>query len=472
MSAVTRVMTIFSVVVILYFVCWNLAQFAMSGLAALYLRRYQRRRTPRDLALAARLAAPPLVSIVVPARNEALTIVESLRALLALDYEARELVVVNDGSTDETLAVLRETFHLVAAPVAFEQPIKTAAIRGVYRSAAEPSLVVLDKISAGCKADASNAGINAASGRLVLVIDADTVLERDALTRAVLPFLEDPAMVAVGGYVAIANGARIEHGQVVEATMPRSWLARFQVVEYMRSFLLFRLACASLNGVVLVSGAFGLFLREAVIDVGGYDHTAVGEDMDLTLRLQRHCRSKGQPARIGFSPLPACWTQAPEDWPSLASQRCRWRRGLLQALWRHRGMIGNPRYGIVGMGVLPYIAVFEGFGPLIEFAGYLLTAAAALLGLLAWEHYRVMLAASVLLGIASTLVAVFLSDVATGRYRRNRDLAVLFAAAVLENVCYRQVNSWWGCKGTVQAMTGKGGWGPMTRRAFERSSEA
>lgn len=468
-ASLTRLMTIFSVVMILYFVCWNLAQFVMSGLAALYLRRYQRRRTPRDLALAARLAAPPLVSIIVPARNEALTIVDTVRALLALDYDERELVLVNDGSTDETLAILRETFHLVPAPVAFGQPIETAPVRGFYRSVDEPSLVVLDKISGGCKADASNAGINAASGRLVLVVDADTMLERDALTRAVLPFLEDPATVAVGGYVAIANGSRIAHGHVVESAMPRSWLARFQVIEYMRSFLLFRLACASVNGVVLISGAFGLLLREGVIAVGGYDRTAIGEDMDLTLRLQRHYRSTRTPARIGFVPLPACWTQAPEDWPSLAAQRCRWRRGLLQVLWRHRGMIGNPRYGIVGLGLLPYITVFEGLGPLIEFAGYVLTFAAAVLGLLAWEHYRIMLAASILFGIASTLVAVFLSDVATGRYMRNRDLRILFAAALLENVCYRQINSWWGCKGTVQAMRGKGGWGPMTRRAFERS---
>jgi cellulose synthase/poly-beta-1,6-N-acetylglucosamine synthase-like glycosyltransferase len=396
--------------------------------------------------------------------------VDSVHALLALDYDAREVVVVNDGSTDDTLAILKEHFHLVAAPVAFDQPLRTAEIRGVYRSVDDPMLMVLDKVSAGCMADASNAGINAASGALVLIIDADTVLERDALTRAVLPFLEDPTTVAVGAYVAIANGSRVDHAQIVETGMPRSWLARFQIVEYMRSFLLFRLACASLNGVVLISGAFGLFLRKAVVEVGGFDRTAIGEDMDLTLRIQRHYRKKRERVRIGFAPLPACWTQAPEDWPSLGAQRCRWRRGLLQVLWRHRGMIGNPRYGIVGVGILPYIAVFEGFGPLIEFFGYLLTTVAAILGLLAWEHYRVMLAASILFGIGTSLVAVFLSDVATGRYMRNRDLAVLFASTLCENVGFRQMNSWWGCKGTFQALTGKGGWGPMTRRAFDSSS--
>jgi cellulose synthase/poly-beta-1,6-N-acetylglucosamine synthase-like glycosyltransferase len=404
--------------------------------------------------------------VIVPARNEALTIVESVRALLALDYEAREIVVVNDGSSDDTLALLREAFHLVPAPLAFEQPLKTAPVRGVYRSVDEPGLVAIDKDSGGCKADAANAGINAASGVAVLVIDADTMLEPDALTRAALPFLEDATTVAAGGYVAIANGSRIEGGRVAEVAMPRSWLARFQIVEYMRSFLLFRLACASYNGVVLISGAFGLFLRDAVIQVGGYDHTAIGEDLDLTLRLQQFYRAARRPIRITFVPLPVCWTQAPEDLQSLRAQRCRWRRGLLQVLWRHRRTIANPRLGIVGLGVIPYIALFEGLGPLLELSGYVITTGAALSGVLNWGHYRVLLAASLLFGAAATLVAVFLSDVSSRRYQRGRDLALLLAAAILENFGYRQLNSWWGCVGTVQAMVGKGGWGPMTRRSF------
>ena len=414
----------------------------------------------------ARLAAPPFVSIVAPAHNEALTIVDSIRALLALEYEAREIVVVNDGSKDDTLAILKQAFELVEAPVAFEQPLKSAPLRGAYRSLVEPALVVIDKVNGGSKADAVNAGINAASGRLVLVIDADTMLEPDALSRAAMPFLENPDTVAVGGYVAIANGCRIEHSRVTDVGMPRSWLARFQIVEYMRSFLLFRLACASGNGVALISGAFGLFRRDALIDVGGYDGTAIGEDMDLTLRLQAYYRERKRPIRIAHVPLPVCWTQAPEDGQSLRAQRCRWRRGLLQVLWRHRRMIGNPRYGIIGMGVLPYIAIFEGLGPLIELLGYVVTTVAFFLGMLNWQHYRVMLAASILFGAATTLVSVFLSDVSTRKYLRLRDLGLIVASAILENAGYRQLNSWWGCVGTVQAMTGKGGWGPMTRKAF------
>jgi len=465
--SLTGVLEIFTLLVTLYFALWNASQIAMGAAASMFLWRYQRRRTRRNRALAGRLASPPLVSVIVPACNEALTIVDSVRALLALDYEAREIVIVNDGSSDGTLGVLRRTFHMLPAPVAFAQPLSTARVRGVFRSIEEPALVVIDKENGGCKADAANAGINAASGVLVLVIDADTVLEPDALSRAVLPFLDDPTTVAVGGYVAIANGCRIEHGRVTDVALPRSWLARFQIVEYMRSFLLFRLACASHNGVTVISGAFGLFRRDAAIEVGGYDPTAIGEDMDLTLRLQTFFRSRRQPSRIAFVPLPMCWTQAPEDLASLRSQRCRWRRGLLQVLWRHRRAIGNPRYGIVGLGVLPYTAIVEGLGPLLEVSGYAITTVAVFLGVLNWSHYRVLLAVSILFGAAATMLAVLLSDVATRKYNRGRDLALLITIAIVENIGFRQLNSWWGCVGTVQALTGKGGWGPMRRRAFE-----
>ena len=337
----------------------------------------------------------------------------------------------------------------------------------MYRSTTEPALVVVDKVNGGSKSDAVNAGFNAASGTLVLSIDADTLLEPDALSRAVIPFLEDPSTVAVGGNIAISNGCRIENGRITAVALPRSWLARFQIVEYMRAFLLFRLACAAANGVVLISGAFGLFRREAVIAVGGFDRAAIGEDMDLTVRLQRHFRARGEPIRIAFDPNPLGWTQAPEDWRSLRSQRYRWRRGLLQVLWRNRRLVGNPRFGVVGLGVLPYILVFEGLGPLLEIGGYGVTAGAALLGLLNWQMFVVMIAVSVLFGAAVTLLALLMSDVATQRYMGGRDLVLLVVVVLLESCGYRQMNAWWGCVGTAQAATGPAGWGVIRRRAFE-----
>jgi cellulose synthase/poly-beta-1,6-N-acetylglucosamine synthase-like glycosyltransferase len=466
-QTVTGALVVFSTAVIVYFALWNASQMAMSPIALLFLARHRVRHRRHVRALAAHLGSPPLVSVIVPSHNEELTIVESVRALLRLEYGAREIIVVNDGSSDGTLAVLTGTFQLVPAPAAFAQPLRTAAVRGMYRSATEPALVVVDKVNGGSKSDAVNAGFNAASGTLVLSIDADTLLEPDALSRAVLPFLEDPATVAVGGNIAISNGCRIDKGRILSVALPRSWLARFQIVEYMRAFLLFRLACAASNGVVLISGAFGLFRRDAVMAIGGYDTTAIGEDMDLTIRLQRHFRGRGEPIRIAFDPNPLGWTQAPEDWRSLRSQRYRWRRGLLQVLWRNRRLVGNPRFGVVGLGVIPYILVFEGLGPLLEITGYLLTAGAALLGLLSWQMFEVMTAVSVLFGAAVTLLALLMSDVATHRYMGGRDLVLLVAVVLLESCGYRQINAWWGCVGTAQAATGQTGWGVMKRRAFE-----
>jgi cellulose synthase/poly-beta-1,6-N-acetylglucosamine synthase-like glycosyltransferase len=472
MTTVIATLTGFAVVVTAYLTLWNSVQIVMGAVAAGSMWRHRRRRTQRDQALVTRLASPPQISIVMPAFNEELTIVEGVRALLAVEYESREIVVVNDGSSDGTLERLQQSFHLLPGPLAFARPLASAPVRGVYRSVDEPSLVVIDKEAGGCKADAANAGINAASGLLVLVIDADTVLEPDALSRAVLPFLEDAATVAVGGYVAIGNGYRIDGGRVTGIALPRRWLARFQVVEYMRSFLLFRMFCASQNAVVIVSGAFGLFLREAVIAVGGFDKTAIGEDMDLTVRLQLFYRTRRQRFRIAFDPRPLCATLAPEDLASLKSQRCRWRRGLLQVLWRHRRMIGNPRFGAIGLGALPHMVLFEAFGPLLELAGYVVTTLAWCFGLLDVTHFRILLFVAVIYGAATSVLAVLLSESQSRLKMRARDLALLIVVAALDNCGYRQLNAWWAVVGTVQAARGKSGWGVLRRRAFEGKAPA
>ena len=458
---------IFNTLVVVYFVVYNCAQMLFAGISASWLIRHQRRRRRRARALVHHLADPPGISLVVAAYNEELTIVESLRALLALDYPKREVVVVNDGSSDGTLALLQKTFRLVRAPLAYVEHIPTAAVRGVYRSLDEPDLVVIDKENGRGKADASNAGINAASMPGVMALDADTILEPDALSRAVLPFLEDPSTIAVGAAVGIVNGSRVEGGRVIETRMPRSWLARFQIVEYLRAYLLFRLAMAPANAVPLLSGAFGLVRRDALLEVGGYDRASIGEDMDLTLRLHRLYRERRQPYRIAFEPDPLCWTQAPEDLRSLRSQRTRWRRGFLQVLAANVRMMGNPRYGAVGLFTLPYLAFFDGLGPLLELAGLVVSTTAVLTGVLNWHSYGVLLAASLLLSAASTFFAVLLNDLAFRHYHRGRDLALLFLATLAENVGYRQLNAWWGCVGTWQMWSGGGGaWGSIQRKTL------
>jgi cellulose synthase/poly-beta-1,6-N-acetylglucosamine synthase-like glycosyltransferase len=459
---------IFTVLVIVYFVLYNVAQLLFAAVSVVSLVRHRRRRRRRARQLVHHLSDPPGISLVVAAYNEELTIVESLRALLAIDYPKREIVVVNDGSSDDTLALLTKTFRLVPAPVGYVEHIPTAPVRGVYRSTDEPDLVVVDKENGGGKADASNAGINAASMPGVMALDADTILAPDALSRAVLPFLEDSTTIAVGAAVAIVNGSQVEKGRVVESRLPRSWLARFQIVEYLRAFLMFRLALAPANAVPILSGAFGLYRRDALLEAGGYDSTAIGEDMDLTIRLHRRYRDRGQPYRIAYEPDPLCWTQAPEDLSSLRAQRTRWRRGFLQVITRNRRMIGNPRYGAVGLFALPYLAFFEGLGPLIEVGGYAVTTCAAVTGLLNWEHYRVILTAGVLLSAASSFLAVLLDDVTGRRYPRAPELAALGLSAFMENFGYRQLTAWWGCVGTWQTLRGQGGWGSIKRKDMAR----
>jgi len=462
----TVLFTAFSLLITIYFVLWSLMQLIMGPIAAVFIWRHQSRHTARARALVDRLAAPPRVSIIVPAFNEELTVVQTVRGLLALDYEAEEIVVINDGSTDRTLQLLREAFQLVPAPFALTDELQSKPIREVYRSIGEPTLIVVDKENGRGKSDAVNAGINAASGSLVLIMDADTVVAPDAISRGVLSFLEDPDTVAVGGNVAIVNGCRVEDGQITNVSLPASWLASFQVIEYMRSFLLLRLACASGNAVFLISGAFGLFRRDALIAIGGFDATSTAEDMDVTLRLQRHFRAQGKPIRIGFDPNPMVWTQAPEDLASLRSQRTRWRRGLLEVLWRQRGMFGNPRYGIIGLGALPYVAFFEGLGPVLEMAGYVVATVGVVLGILDWRYWGLMVVVMLVSGSAATLLAVIISDLATRQYTRSRTFWSVVLVILFEHFGYLQLKAFWGCVGTVQMITGKQGWGPMKRRAF------
>jgi cellulose synthase/poly-beta-1,6-N-acetylglucosamine synthase-like glycosyltransferase len=448
-----------------FFAINSALQIAMGPVAARFLWRHRRRHGPQALPRVEDTALP-LVSILVPAHNRERTVVDSVRALLAIEYEPCEVVVINDGSTDATLDALSRAFDLVAAPAAFGQPIATAPIQGCYRSIPEPRLIVLDKDGAGCKADAVNAGINASSGSLVLVIDADTVLDQESISRAVLPFLEDPHTVAVGGHVGVTNGCRLESGRVIDVALPRNWLARYQVIEHLRTLLLFRLACASRNAVVLMSGAFGMFQRRALIAIGGYDATAIGDDMDLTIRLQTHYRDRGEPFRIAFDPNPLGWTQVPENGASFRSERCRWRRGLMQVLWRHRRLIGNARYGLVGLAVMPYLLIFEGVGPLLEITGYGITIFAGLAGLAQWPYFAALSATLVLLAMVVTLFAVMISDLVTQRYMRNGDLVSLVIVAITESIGYRQWGAWLSCVGTYQALLGAGGGAAMSRRAF------
>jgi cellulose synthase/poly-beta-1,6-N-acetylglucosamine synthase-like glycosyltransferase len=464
---VVEALMAFDFVVLAYFLAANTIYLAFTVIAFFRLRSHRRRWTTRALGAVMRSPATPGISIVAPAYNEETTVAESVRSLLLLNYPLFEVVLVNDGSKDRTLEVAVRAFDLVRAPVSYEQPIQTRPVRGVYRSISSTDLVLIDKENGG-KADAVNAGINAAQYPLVCVIDADSLLEEHALSRAVLPFLEDPQTVAAGGIVRIVNGSRVDRGRVVDVRLPENLLACLQVVEYLRAFLAGRVAQSALKILLIVSGAFGLFRREAVVRAGGFRTDTIGEDMELVVRLHRICLERATPYRIVFLPDPVCWTEVPESAADLKRQRNRWQRGTLQVLGFHRRMLFNPRYGAVGVLGLPYYLVFEALGPITELMGYVVTAVAVAAGLLDVVFAELLFLTAVVYGTLVSLLSIVLEELAFRRYPRVLDLVRLFLYGIIENFGYRQLTTWWRFLGIVDYFRGKQGWGVMTRKGFSQ----
>ncbi|HMZ26077.1 MAG TPA: glycosyltransferase [Elusimicrobiota bacterium] len=453
-----------------YFLILNPVQLATAVIAIGSLRRYHRRFKWMDaMDDFVRRGDPPSITILQPAHNEERTCVGSLRSLLTLEYASYEIIVVNDGSTDGTLDALARAFALKPVGRFPMAGIPTAAVRGTYRSAVNDKVWVIDKENGG-KADALNAGINYCRTALFCAIDADCLLERDALTRIARPFIEDDCTVAVGGIVRIANGCRFRGGQVVDVRLPDALLPRFQVLEYLRAFLTGRMGWDAMNALLIISGAFGLFRRETVIEAGGFSTSTVGEDMELVVRLHRHCRERRRPYRITFLPDPVAWTECPESYAALARQRDRWQRGLAQSLMRHARMLFNPRYGAVGLLAFPYFFFLEMCGPVVELGGFLV------FGWALWTH-RLSLALSAAFGLSAfafgmalSILTVALEELSFHRYHRARDYFQLFLLALIENMGYRQLGLWWRLKGLWSAARGVKRWGGNPRLGFTRGA--
>jgi cellulose synthase/poly-beta-1,6-N-acetylglucosamine synthase-like glycosyltransferase len=465
---IAQALMLFDLGVLAYFLTINTLYLVFSVVAFFSLVQHRRRWTSRALDIVMRSPATPAISVIAPAYNEEATIEQSLRSLLLLNYPKFEVVVVNDGSKDKTVDKMVEAFGLMQAPVVYQQPIGTQAVKALYRSLDNPDLVVIDKANGG-KADAINAGINAARHPLVCVIDADSILEPEALMRAALPFVESPHTLATGGIIRIVNDCKVESGRVTQIGMPHSWLARFQVVEYLRAFLSGRVAMSAANALLIISGAFGLFRRDAVIEIGGFRHDTIGEDMEIVARLHRRWRDTNRPYRIVFQPDPVCWTEAPESRKILASQRNRWQRGTCQVLSYHLPMLMNPRYGSVGLFAMPYFLIFEALGPIIEASGYIVTAIAVAFGLIDVVFAQLLFLCAVVFGALISLTSVLLEEMSFRRYPKIRHLLLLAAIGVIENFGYRQLTTWWRLKGVIDFFRNKQGWGVMTRKGFAKT---
>lgn len=458
-------LVVVNVLSFLYFIAIN-ATYLVSTLYALgSLRRYAARLKALDLSDVLTIGGAPPITLLAPAYNEEATCVESVRSLLTLDYAEYEVLVVNDGSRDATLARLTEVFGLVPAARAPTADLVTRPVRQVYRSRSHPRLWVLDKENGG-KADALNAGLKYTRTPLFCAMDADSLLEREALARIVRPFLEDDTTVAAGGVIRIANGCTVESGIVTRVGLSSNLLARIQVVEYLRSFLSGRVGWNAMNATLIISGAFGIFKRSLVVSAGGYDTTTVGEDMELVVRLHRYCRDHQIPYKIAFAADPVAWTECPETLRVLARQRERWQRGLTEVLWRHRRMLFNPRYGRIGLIAMPYFFFLEMLGPALELFGYGVFALTMFFGGAGRSYVIAFLLLAIVLGTALSIASISLEELTFRRYPRGRHLLTLILVSMIEGFGYHQLSTVWRLKGLVAAVRGKKGWGDMTRRGF------
>jgi cellulose synthase/poly-beta-1,6-N-acetylglucosamine synthase-like glycosyltransferase len=383
------------------------------------------------------------------------------------------VVIVDDGSTDGTFGRLRDAFDLVRIPREIPQDVPTRArvIDVHVPRDGRTRLVVVRKENSG-RSEAVNLALNAATEPLVAMIDADSILEPDGLLRVTQPFTDDPTrVVAAGGAIRPVNGSRVVSGRIVNVRMPRQWLARIQVVEYLRAFLLGRTGWSRSGALILISGAFGIFRRDVVVEVGGLDPTSIGEDFELVLRIHRRLRDQGRDYRVAFVPEPVSWTEVPSTTGVLRSQRRRWHRGLWETLWAYRGMLLRPRYGRVGLVALPYYWVFELFAPLLELFGIIIVPLALVLGVVNIPYAVLFLALAYGLAILVTLSAMAAEEWSFHRHERWRDLGLTLVASVLENIGYRQLTVWWRLEGWWASLRGrKQEWGVMTRAGFEEQA--
>jgi len=449
--------------VLCYFVLLNGGYLLLNLMSLRSLHRKGQEEVLDDLPRAWSGLEPP-VSILVPAYNEEATIAASVRSMLQLTYSEYEVVVVNDGSKDATLEVLKREFGLLPFPEAYRRLIPTKEIRAIYRSTRFPNLRVIDKFNGG-KADSLNAGINAARYPLFCGVDADSILQRDSLERVTQPFLRDPTVVATGGTIRVANGCEVRGGFLTRVGLPRNPWALFQVVEYLRAFLFGRLGWSAVNGMLIISGAFGVFRKDAVVSVGGYRPDTIGEDMELIVRLHRLLRARRQPYRIEFVPDPVCWTEAPEDFKTLKNQRIRWQRGLAESLNANWGLMFSRNGGVPGWLAFPFMLLFEWLGPLVEVGGYLFMLVAFFTGGISWQAFSTFMFVAIGLGILLSASGLLLEEMSFHIYPRGKQLLALGLVVLVENLGYRQLNTWWRLTGLFRwAMQKEASWGTMTRK--------
>jgi len=364
----------------------------------------------------------PSITIIAPAYNESLNIVENVRSLLSNHYVNYNVVIINDGSKDDSLEKLIEAYDLEKIDYVINEKIKTQPIReGVFKSKnpAFEKLMVVDKANGG-KADALNMGLNISKSKYVACIDVDCLLLEDALQKMIKPFLEvtDAQVIATGGVIRIANSCVIRGGKLIDVNLPKNILVQAQILEYLRAFLLGRMAWSRLNGLLVISGAFGIFDKEIAITVGGYDTETVGEDMEIIVRMRRYMEEQGRKYKVSYIPDPLCWTEAPDTYKIFISQRNRWTRGTIETLKKHRKIGFNPKYGSFGLLSYPYWLIFERLAPIIEAVGIIYFVILVALNMLRWEYALSFLLLAYLFSVLFSIIAIYSEELTFHQYKK------------------------------------------------------
>ena len=406
------------------------------------------------------------VSILVPARNEERVITKAVRSLLQLSYPALEIIVINDGSDDGTLEVLRSEFDLVPGASMRQRTVSCQPVRSLYRSRSESRLLVIDKCAGGSKAGALNCGLDLASHAYVCVVDADSILEPGALDKVMAPIIKDPGRVVASSGVVLVGKRLAAVPNTTGSGLSSSWLERIQVVEYLRAFLVERMCWSSRNMLMIISGAFGVFRKDQILKLGGYRPNTMAEDLDLVIRLHRNLLEEGKDYKISLIPNSICWTEAPSSMRCLAKQRARWHRGLLDVLLRNRDMFLNSRYGKIGLLAIPYLWLYELIAPLLEAATWLTILVAIALGFLEWK----VLMGVVLLGwtcaaLLSTC-AIAVGFKITSQQSEGSDFIRLVASCFLEHAYYRPLQLVWKLWGVVRFFQGDTTWNSPKRQGI------
>ncbi|MES2331659.1 MAG: sulfatase-like hydrolase/transferase [Bacteroidota bacterium] len=438
-------------------------------------KKYMRKNSFTDYRILAASIHAPTVTILAPAYNEGKTIVENVRSLLSIYYTNLEVIVINDGSKDDCLEKLINGYDLEKIEFFVNEQIPTKEVRGIYKSRNNlyHKLIVVDKVNGG-KADALNVGINVSSNNYLVCIDVDCILEQDALLKMIKPFLEQTGkrVIATGGVVRIANSCVIEDGRLIKVKLPDDYLPRIQILEYIRAFILGRMAWSRLNGLMLISGAFGAFDKEIAIKCGGYDHKTVGEDMELVVRMRRYMEEHKEPYVVTYIPDPLCWTEAPNSFKILGRQRNRWIRGTYETLKFHKIMFFNPKYHLLGMLSYPYWFFFEMCAPIVEFFGFICFFIFAWTGFLDWGFFFTFFLFIICFGYLYSSFAILMEVLTFNQYKRRIDIFRLLLTGLTEPFYYHPFVVWSAIKGYLDLIKKKKGWGEMTRQGFAKKPAA